>query len=137
MANITVSVDASAAQALLSRAPGLLDYAIRGSLEDSASYFLARVKRYPPARPNQQYVRTGTLGRSWSARPLARTASGWEKLVGSNGFIAPYNRVVMDRTRQARIHQGRWIPVQTIAEQSESRVQQFVNARIRAALGGL
>jgi hypothetical protein len=77
------------------------------------------------------------LGRSWSRRPTQRTAEGWQVVVGSAGTIAPYNRFVQDRTRQARIHQGRWLTAQSAAEQMQSQAQRFVDARVRAVLGEL
>jgi len=137
MAQISISVDTAAAQALLARAPQALDRAIEGSLNDTATYMLARVKHYPPQRPNSSYIRTKTLFRSWSMRPITRTAGGWQVVVGSNGLIAPYNRYVQDRTRIAAIHVGRWETVQDITEQSTARVQRFVDARVRAAMGSL
>lgn len=137
MPDITITVDSRAVSQLLASAPQRLDQAITGTLTDSSTLFLAQMKRYPPPRPNQGYIRTGTLGRSWSVRPITRTSSGWSVLIGSNGAMAPYNRAVQDRDRQARVHRGRWLTAQTAVEQSASQVQRFADARIRAALAGL
>lgn len=129
-------MDARAVKELLARAPDRLDTAIRGSLNDGATYFLAKMKLYPAQRPGSRYIRTKTLDRSWSMRPIVRTSHGWQVIVGSNGNIAPYNRVVQSRADQARIHRGRWITAETTVEQSASQVQRFVDARIRAAMAG-
>jgi hypothetical protein len=126
-----MTVDTSAAQALLSRVPLVADRAILGATEDSATYALGLVTRYPPPPQGSTYRRTRTLGRSWNRRPAQRVAGGYLIIVGSNANIAPYNRVVQDRDRQARIHQGRWTTAQ------DASAQQFVDSRIRNALGAL
>jgi len=137
MADISITVDQKAVQQLIKQAPQSFELAIEGTLNDGASYSLALLKRYPPTRPQQRYRRTGTLGRSWSVRPITRTSSGWRIIIGSNGNIAPYNRYVQDRELQARIHAGRWQTAQDIAEQAAPQVQRFADTRIRYALAGL
>ena len=137
MADISITIDAKAVQQLLDNAPNRLETAIRGTLEDGASHFIATMKAYPAPRTGSTYRRTGTLARSWSVRPITPTSSGWSVLIGSSGNIAPYNRNVQDRERQARIHRGRWVTAQTATEQGASAVQRFADARIRAALGGI
>lgn len=137
MPEISISIDSKAAQQLFQQMPQRVDIAMRGTMEDSSSFFLARMKDYPAKRPGSSYVRTGTLMRSWNRKPITRTSSGWQIIVGSNGFIAPYNRYVQDRDRQARIHRGRWQTAQDEAERGESQVQRFADQRFRAALEGL
>lgn len=133
---ISISIDADATMRYFDRMPHRLDQAERGMLEDSTTHFLGEMSRYPAPRPQQSYVRTRTLGRSWSRRPIVKISYGWRAVVGSNGNMAPYNRYVQDRDRQARIHRGRWRTAQTVAEQSTSQIQRFADARIRAALAG-
>lgn len=137
MAEISITVDANAVRQLLQQAPQRLDTAMRATLEDGSTYFLAQMTRYPAQRTGSTYRRTGTLGRSWSRQPITHTASEWRVVIGSNGAIAPYNRYVQDRDRQARIHQGRWLTAQDATEQSESQIQRFADARFRQALEGL
>lgn len=137
MPDISISIDSKAVSQLLASAPQRFDTAMRGTLEDGSTFYVTQMKRYPPTRPNQQYVRTGTLGRSWSVRPITRTSSGWRVVIGSNGMISPYNRRVQQRDMQANIHRGRWQTAETVAEQSASQIQRFADARFRAALGGL
>jgi len=134
---ITVTCDTRATHALLSRASAQIDFVLRGTLEDSSSYFLATMKHYPAQRTGSTYKRTGTLGRSWSARPVTKVANGWQTVVGSNGNIAPYNRRVQDRDRQARIHRGRWQTAQGAAEASQARIQGFLSGRLQMALAQL
>jgi len=133
MADITIQISGNALSALRAM-PEKFEDAITGSLNDSNTYFLALMKRYPPTRPNQRYVRTGTLGRSWSARPVTRTANGWQSVVGSNGNMAPYNRQVQSRDEQGHWFVGRWRTAESAVEQSASQIQRFVDARIRTAL---
>lgn len=137
MPEISISIDSKAASDLFQRMPQRVEAAILGTMEDSASMFLATMKRYPTQRPGSTYKRTGTLMRSWSSRPATRFSGGWQKIIGSNSNIAPYNRYVQDRDRQARIHRGRWQTAQDVAEQSYSQVQRFADQRFRAALEGL
>jgi len=137
MAEITITIDARAVQQLLDRAPQALENAIVGAMNDGATLFRATMQRYPAPPPNSSYRRTGTLGRSWSVKPISRTASGWSVVIGSNGNMAPYNRAVQKRSEQARIHRGRWVTAETATEQSASQIQRFVDARIRAAMAGV
>lgn len=132
MPDISLSIDASRTQALLSRAPGKVSFAMRGGMEDGTTYVLAKIRRYPPERPNQKYIRTKTLDRSWSKR-IEGSGLSIRGIVGSNSAMAPYNRVVQDRTRQSRIHRGRWQTIQDVAEQSESTVQRMFADRLVAA----
>lgn len=131
MPNITLSVNDSNVQALLSRAPGRVSVAMRGAMEDSTTYVLAKIKRYPPQRPGSSYIRTHILEKSWSRR-VEGSGSTIRGIVGSNSAMAPYNRIVQDRDRQATIHQGRWNTAQDIVEQSEPRVQRFFEDRLAA-----
>jgi hypothetical protein len=130
--NISVNVDDARALALLSRAPDAISIAMRGAMEDGTTYVLARIKRYPAQRAGSTYRRTNTLGRSWSRR-IEGSGTTLRGVVGSNGAMAPYNRVVQDRERQARVHRGRWHTIQDVAEQSQSTVQRMFEDRLRAA----
>ena len=136
MADISIFINADATLRYFDRMPHRLDEAIRGMLTDSSTHFLALMKRYPPTRPSQRYVRTGTLGRSWHTTSVTRTSNGWSTRTGSSGAMAPYNRRVQDRTMQGRHFRGRWLTAQDAVEQQASQVQRFADARIRAALAG-
>lgn len=132
MPDIRMTIDDSAVQALLSRAPGLVSLALRGAVEDGTTYVLAKIKRYPPQRPGSSYTRTHTLEKSWARRIEGR---GLEirGIVASNGAMAPYNRFVQDRDRQVRIHRGRWQTAQSVAEAAQPVVQRMMMDRLRAA----
>lgn len=132
MANISISVDAANVSALLSRAPERISLAMRGSMEDATTFVLARVRRYPPQRPGSGYIRTGTLNRSWSKR-VEGSGLNIRGTVGSNGAMAPYNRLVQSRRDQAIIHQGRWQTIEDVAEQEQNTVVRMFQDRLAAA----
>ncbi len=132
MPDISISVNATAAQGVLSRAPDRVSIAMRGAVEDGATYVLAKVKHYPPQRPGSSYIRTHTLEKSWSKRVTGNGLSVQGR-IGSNSAMAPYNRLVQSRRDQAEIHRGRWSSVEDIAEESQPTVQRFFEDRLRAA----
>lgn len=59
---------------------------------------------YPPQRPGSSYVRTGTLGRTWTTR-VTKLFGGLE---GRAGNVTRYAPDVQSKRFQARVHQGRW-----------------------------
>lgn len=131
MSEITVTIDSRAVRAMLNAAPNRVTRAMRNAAEDSTALLLRVVREYPPKRYSSTYVRTGTLGRSWSR---SVSGSGLEVIgrVTSSGDIAPYNRLVQDRERQARVHRGRWQTAQGVAAQNAGRVQSFYDRRLAA-----
>lgn len=132
MPDISLSVNATAAQGVLSRAPDKVSFAMRGAVNDAVSYVKVKVKHYPPQRPGSSYIRTHVLEKSWSSR-IEGSGLSIRGIVGSNGAMAPYNRLVQSRRDQAEIHRGRWSSVEDIAEQSQPTVQRFFADRIAAA----
>lgn len=129
MPDISISIDSREAQATLTRAPNQVSSAMRAATTDATSYVLAIVKRYPQQRPGSAYKRTGTLQRSWSVRITGSNLSIRGE-IGSSGSMAPYNRYVMDRTRQSRYHRGRWRTIQDVAETERDRVVRFYVDRL-------
>jgi hypothetical protein len=134
MTNISITVDDKQIRAMGKRYPDLMDQVIRGTLEDGSTKMLAEITRYPSPPPDTGYRRTNTLFRSWSRRAITKTANGWRVIVGSNSNMAPYNRWVQDRDRQAKIHQGRWVTAQDVIESLEGPIQRFADARLKAGL---
>lgn len=132
MPNISIQVNDSAVRNLLSRAPGQISIAMRSSLEDASTYVLGIMRRYPSPPAGSTYRRTNTLNRSWSRRVLG-SGLNMQAVIGSSGAIAPYNRYVQDRRRQAAIHRGRWRTADDVAEQERTRVVRFFEDRLRAA----
>jgi len=132
MPDISISINDSAARAVINRAPDRIGIAMRAAMTDATSYVIARARKYPPERPGSTYVRTNTLMRSWSAR-IEGGGIGIRGIVGSNGNTAPYNRLVMSRRDQKRIHRGWWSTIEDIAEQGTPTVQRFFADRLAAA----
>jgi len=130
VSEITVTVDSRHVRAMLNGAPGRMTRAMRAAATDAATLLKAIMRDYPPKRNSQRYVRTDTLKGSWD---YTVTGSGLEVVarITSNGQVAPYNRLVQDRTMQARVHRGRWQTAQGVAVQNAGRVQSFFDRRLR------
>ena len=131
---VEIVVQDAQVRALLDRAPAQVDRALRGAMTDATTWLQRQMQTYPPQRTGSAYRRTGTLGRSW-ARTVSDEAGAIVGRVTSSGNIAPYNRLVQDRTRQATVHRGRWQTAQDVAERSRGQINDMFAARIRAAIG--
>lgn len=129
-----ITIDDAEVRRMLDRAPGQIGQACRAGLLDGALYLKRILTTYPPQRSGSTYRRTLTLGRSWFYQ-LHGAGVDTTAEVFSAGNIAPYNRLVQDRTRQARVHRGRWPTAQGVAEQSRQQVTQFLVRRLQEALG--
>jgi hypothetical protein len=136
---ITMSADTTATRSLLARSPTALTLALRATYNDASALFLRELATYPPAPPRSTYKRTRTLGRAWS-RQFSGAGLGLSVLIGNNGNMAPYNRRVQDRDRQARVHRTRWTnTVQGVAERNERNLTTMLERRVNAytaQLGG-
>lgn len=62
------------------------------------------MKKYPPPRADQKYVRRGTLGRRWT-HEVTQTATSITGEVGNNTSYGPW---VQSEQFQAWMHRGRW-----------------------------
>ena len=131
MTTVTIQIDSREVRNLLDRAPGRINRALRAAMDDSTVLLLRELQTYPPQRPGTAYKRTGTLRRSWQRRVTNDGAAITGEVV-SSGNIAPYNRLVQDQTRQARIHRGRWTnTVQEVTRRNERTVQRYFDRRLR------
>jgi hypothetical protein len=131
---VTITVDDRQVRALLDQTPARIDRALRAGMTDATVHLLRQLRTYPPQRAGSAYKRTNTLKGSWSRRIEGR---GLEMVghVESNGNVAPYNRLVQDRTRQAQIHRTLWTnTAQGVSERSERAINDMFTARIQAAL---
>lgn len=132
MTDITITIDSREVRLLLDRAPGRIDRALRAAMDDSTTLLLREMKTYPPQRPGSAYKRTGTLRRSWHRPAIRREGSAIVGEVASSGNMAPYNRLVQDQTKQARVHRGRWTnTAQEVARRNERTIQRFFDRRLR------
>ena len=131
---VTITVDDRQVRALLDQTPAQIDRALRAGMTDATVHLLNQLRTYPPQRAGSAYKRTNTLRGSWNRR-IEGGGLGLAGHVESNGNVAPYNRLVQDRTRQARPHVGRWQTAQDVSERSTQAINDMFQARIRAAIG--
>lgn len=89
----------------------------------TAQAIVRTMKEYPPERPGQTYIRTGTLG------------GGWNILSRSDGYTirndTPYAKYVVGNAyglEQAWMHQGRWQLQRDVTEDEVSKLpEEIVN----------
>lgn len=131
---VTIEIDDVSVRQMLTRAPAQINRATRRAMTDATVWLLRQMRTYPPARRASAYKRTGTLRRSWSRR-IEGSGVGTVGIVGSNGYMAPYNRRVQDAELQARVHQGRWTnTIQNVRERSRGQINDMFQARLREEL---
>ena len=108
-----------------------MDY-LKGVASAGADVLRADLRKYPPKPPDSTYRRTGTLGKSWTKSVMrGGREGGWLAQIGTRLGYAPY---VQDELRQAKVHQGRWQTVQSVAKDRRDEVVRFV---VRAIGGWL
>lgn len=84
-----------------------------------------RIKTYPPERPGQRYIRTGTLGAGWMITP---NATGYTT---SNN--TPYTKYVVGNAyglEQAWMHQNRWSLLRDVQEEEVAKLPPEVENEI-------
>ena len=157
MTTVTITIDSREVVELLTRAPQRIDRALRAGMDDSLSLLHRDMATYPARqsrKPNPgqfvserqrrfvmasirdgriklPYKRTNTLKNSWQKRITGYGTSIVGEVV-SSGATAPYNRLLQDRDRQARMHQPNWTnTVQTVVERRRTTVQRYFDRRLR------
>lgn len=88
------------------------------------------VEKYPPKRPNQKYIRTFRLRRSWR-RTVKVRASVVEGRIYSDENQAPYNAYVKHPRLQAWMHRGRWPTTEDDARAKKRDVMREVEREIK------
>ena len=108
--------------ARVSRVDKAMVSGVRGIISEHTVIEAARFRKmkYPPRLPNQRYIRTGRLGRSFGSRQSGRSVFE----VYNN---TPYSRWVIWLGWQAPIHAGRWW---TFQKRAQSHVKRLV-ARLK------
>lgn len=105
--------------ARLSRLQGMR-WAVR-PMRRSVLLLQNRMATYPPQRPGSRYVRTGTLGRSWTTQVQESS----ERVVGIVGNKVEYAPWVQSARFQAGIHRGRWQTDEQVAGQSRIEIAEL------------
>ncbi len=115
------------------------------TLEKGMTRSLARVKatlaKYPPPPTGSGYIRTGTLGRSWTS---SKPAFSGGVLVGSIGNAAAsrrggqkYAKWVQGQETQTAQHAATgWVTDQQALDQNRSAIENDFNGAIQSALNG-
>lgn len=94
---------------------------------------VADLKEYPPPPENSTYVRTRTLGRTWSAARPQFSSSGIN-FEGRIGNPTPYAPDVQGASEQKPVHRGRWMTdEQAIEAEYDAIKEQFEAAATRVA----
>jgi phage gpG-like protein len=114
MASITVDVS----EVMRKLDPKKMDKALEVALSGAADLVRAEIKRYPAPPAGSTYIRTGTLGGSWTKR-----VNGLKAIIGSNIAYAPY---VQGADRQAWMHKGRWQTTADVARSQAPYVKRFI-----------
>jgi hypothetical protein len=113
---------------------GKLPQTLRPVIGQQQTMIQKKLQHYPPELPNQKYVRTEKLKRSWVTRPPTFTRGGIRAIIFSDGTArtkhGEYAPLVMDARRQMQIHRGRWQTTKSVAED----VAPGVNRAIKAAV---
>jgi len=94
----------------------------REELNDDSDAIIRVMQRYPAKLPNQVYIRTGLLGRSWKKK---KVKAGFEISNNAARKGRPYAKyVVGDKmgNQQASIHQGRWKLLRDVVERYMSKI---------------
>ena len=84
-----------------------------------------RMKMYPPERPAQTYIRTGTLGGGWMITP---NSNGYT--IGNN---TPYTKYVVGNAyglEQAWMHEGRWNLLRDVSDEEVGKLPEEIENEI-------
>lgn len=89
-----------------------------------------RMKVYPPTRPGQRYVRTGTLGKRWTNK-LEHVTGGLRGKIGNNTVYGPF---VQSSQFQRPFFRNRWQTDQQVLDEERGAIIQDFERAIAAAL---
>jgi hypothetical protein len=105
---------------------------LEGALDRGAFRVEAGMKVYPPPPSGSTYVRTGTLGRRWTTKPI-REANTVGREIGNN---TDYGPVVQSEELQAYTHRGRWQTDADVLRRETPAIVRDVDEALRDAVGG-
>ena len=83
---------------------------------------------YPPTLPNQKYIRTGTLKRSFGYKKISRARYNITNTAQQRGRFYPQYVI---GTKQAKIHQGRWWLMRDVANQELPKLVRRMGAQVK------
>ncbi len=114
---------------------GLTGKEIRQRMKRLTSDGERLMAQYPPAPAGSTYIRTRTLGRSWTNR-VRDEGSKIVGTVGSNSNMAPYNRWVQgpdDLRARQHVRIG-WIGIDELADQMEAILPEVMQEEINQTI---
>ncbi len=85
---------------------------------------------YPQQRPGSSYVRTGTLGRTWTTE-VTEMGNGVQGKVGN---VTEYAPLVQSKRFQSLIHRGRWQTDEDVLQRDMPRIVRLFQDAIDEAL---
>jgi len=93
---------------------------------------VGKAQQYPPIPDGSTYRRTNKLRNSWT---FEINDDGDAVKIGSSESAVPYNRYVMDRDMQTKIHAWHgWKTIQGILQMNQERVTEILRAFLQRAL---
>jgi len=108
----------------------MADSTLRPPMQRATARLQRFIAKYPPPPPASTYVRTGTLGRSWTTE-VRGFAGSLQGIIGNVVQYAPY---VQDRERQAWMHAGRWQTTEDAIKQELPTIEADFGRAVEGAL---
>ena len=100
--------------------------------DKAIKYVHSTVPPYPPTRPGQRYVRTGTLGRSIGTEVRSLGTS----VVGVIGTAVVYAPTVISEDKQGSAFVGRWWTLQGVMRKARDGVMKIYADMLKRLVHG-
>jgi len=114
-------------------------------IEDTSDKILALMRKYPPKRPKQKYVRTNTLKNSWKSVKVSKKLSARTSSLGfriqsdavQNG--KHYTKYVVGDAKgnwqNQKYHAGRWKLFKDVVADQMSKLRKKIVEKIKLTIG--
>jgi hypothetical protein len=142
MADVSIEVKGLAElRTRFQKMPDRFNKGLRKTLDASLVILHENVPKYPAPPPDSTYIRTATLGRTLGVS-MAGTKAGSPDIytvkpaggyqVATFGTRLNYAPYVIGEREQAKVHQGRWWTLLTVAKRSTRQITQAFEAFAKA-----
>ena len=111
---------------------GSIDKELIETTNKAIKYVHSTVPPYPPMRPRQRYVRTGTLGRSIGTEVRTLGTS----IVGSIGTKVVYAPTVISEDNQGSAFVGRWWTLQGVVRKARGGIIKIYEDMLKRLVHG-
>lgn len=106
---------------------------LEGAMTSIGIELSSKARDYPPAPAGSKYQRTMKLRNSWT---FEVSNDNEVVKIGSSSDAVPYNRLVMDRDEQTKVHAWHgWKTIQGILQMNQERVTAILRSFLQRALG--